>query len=126
MDWIHQAVGDFLGAIGLPGTSLDVSGFLRLRTGSGGAIELQHLSQGDSPTLMLAWSEPDPWDLPRHHRAALRLADFRQNASMPLLVATHEDQLVLAMRMQERSVSQSALEESLDHLRLMHEQIRNS
>lgn len=126
MDWIRQAVSDFLVAIGLPGATLDANGFLRLRTGSGGAIELQHLSQGDAPTLMLAWSEPDPWDLARHHQSALRLADFRQSAATPLLVATHQDQLVLAVRMQERSVSQSALEENLDHLRLMHEQIRNS
>ncbi len=126
MDWIQQAVSDFLAAIGLPGAVLNAQGFLRLRTGSGGAIEIQHVRELQAPSLMLAWSEPDPWDLSRHLKAALRLADFHETASLPLLVAAHADQLVLATRMQERSVSQSSLEDSMDYLRRMHEQIRNS
>jgi hypothetical protein len=126
VDWIQQAVSNFLGAIGLPGATLDAGGFLRLRTGSGGAIEFQHVREGESPSLMLAWSEPDPWDLPRHLKAALRLADFHEAANLPLLVAAHAEQLVLATRMQERSVSQSSLEDGMDYLRRMHEQIRNS
>jgi type III secretion system chaperone SycN len=126
MDWIQQAVANFLTSIGLPGMALNHDGAVLLRTGSGGAIEFQYVSEGSATSLMLAWSEPDRYDLPRHLKSALRMADFRNAGSMPLMVAAHTDQLVLATRLQERSVSQSALEESMDWLRQMHEQIRNS
>jgi type III secretion system chaperone SycN len=126
MNWIDQAVGEFLANVGFLGLSLDHDGFVRLRIGGGGAIEMQHLRDEDPASLMLAWSEPDPYDLPRHLKAAWRMADFRQATPLPLLAAAHEDQLVLATRLDERNVSRTALEESMEWLQKLHEQIRNS
>jgi type III secretion system chaperone SycN len=126
MDWIQSAINDFGNSIGLPGLRLDDDGSLRLRTGSGGSIELHHLSQDDEGALVIAYGEPAPYDLAERLRRALQHADLRRNQATPLQVASYAAQLILATRLPERLVSQPVLNETLAWLRDLHETLRHS
>lgn len=126
MDWINQSISAFGASLGLPRLSLDNEGTARLRTGSGGAIEIHHLVQEHGNDVLLLWSEPAPYDAAQRVRTALKLADLRLAPGLPLQVAVFDGQLVLASRMDERSVSQPVLEERMDWLRRVHERLQQA
>ena len=120
MSWIEQSIKQFGRSVGISSLAFDGDGALRLGTGSGGTIELHHQHELSPPALLIIVSELVGFNRAARLRAALRLADFRQQAVSPLHVALDGDQLVLATRMDERAFSHPALEAVLDQLDRLH------
>lgn len=113
MNWVHETIGSFGQAIGIPGLELDASGVLRLNLDAGGAIELQQLKQHEPAAVIVRIAVPLDASARSSIRKALELADFRRTAGLQLRVALRGDEMILATQIPERSFVVSALEETI-------------
>jgi type III secretion system chaperone SycN len=125
MNWIHQAITNFGQTLGIPGLAFDEQRSIHFALENGGRISIHHLTELPLPEILIVNSRPLAFDPGSTLRRALHLPDFKSSTSWAMQAAIKNDQLVLAMRIPERSFALDALEQSLAQLTHMHRTLSN-
>ena len=125
MNWIDHAITEFGRNIGIPSLQLNSSLRLKLKLENDSCINIQHMPELALPEVIISRAELLNYLNEKQFRAALKLANFRKQAIWPVQVACNEKELLIAMRIPERSFSLNVLEQTIEQLTLLHKKIKN-
>lgn len=116
MNWVEQVVGEFGQRIGLPQLALDERGSIHLETMDESSLGIFFVSDSPQPEVVVYRSIPATYLGATHYCAALQSANFRNPQPWPLQAACDQRELIVAMRIPERSFMVSSLERALEDL----------
>ena len=125
MNWIDHAITEFGRNIGIPSLQLNSSLRLKLKLENDCFINIQHMPELTLPEVIISRSELLNYLNEKQFRAALKLANFRKQTIWPVQVGCNEKELLIAMRIPERSFSLNVLEQTIEQLTLLHKKIKN-
>lgn len=123
MNWVEQVVSEFGQRIGLPQLSLDDSGSIHLETMDQSSLGIFFVSDAPQPEVVVYRSMSANYLNGTQYRAALQSANFRNPQPWPLQAACDQRELIVAMRIPERSFMVSSLEKALEDLGLLMDRI---
>ena len=116
MNWAEQVVSEFGRRIGLPQLAFDTNGAIRLETADEASFGIFMVSAGSQPEVVVYRSTLSTYLKPDQYRAALQSANFRNPQPWPLQAACDHKELIVAVRIPERSFMVSTLEKALEDL----------
>jgi hypothetical protein len=116
MNWAEQVVSEFGRRIGIPQLALDANGSVRLETADDAGLGIFMVSAESQPEVVVYRSFLSTYLTPDQYRAALQSANFRNPQPWPMQAAYDQKELIIAVRIPERSFMVSTLEKALEDL----------
>lgn len=117
MTWVAQTIAEFGRTVGIEGLALDGNGLAQLALAGGGSLSLE---AGEDELLVYMVRPVSPHDTDARLRA-LGLCRSDRPWQWPVQTGRHgEDGLIFLVRLPEREVSLSSLEQALDTLTRLH------
>ena len=123
MNWAEQVVNEFGRSLGLHELSFDAHASIRLDAADNTGIGLFLITRPPQQEVVVYRSIPTTYLSPAQYRAALQSVNFRNPYSWPLQATCDQKELMIAMRIPERSFMVSTLEKTLNDLALFFEKI---
>jgi type III secretion system chaperone SycN len=130
MNWVHDTLADFGKQLGIADLTFGTHGVAQLELQSGGLIAVEPVSRGMVNEVLVYIIQPLGFDAAMLMRRALARAHFAHADALPVQVAVRgEDsaaQLIMLVRLPERSFTLQTLGHAIDFLSRWFEQVKSS
>ncbi len=113
MDWSEHVVAEFGQQIGMQGLTMNEDGRLQLILDDEKIIGMIRLSEIPIPEFVVYISQPCPYISSTQLKTILRTSNFRISSNWPLQVGLSNKNLFLALRLPQRAISLSSLNQAI-------------
>ncbi len=118
MDWSERVVAEFGQQIKMPGLTLNEDGRLQLLLDEEKIIGMIKLSEIPIPEFIIYVSQPCSYISSTQLKKILKSSNFRNSPDWPQQVALSNKYIFLALRLPQRAISISSLNQAISTLKI--------